>query len=458
MQPDIVICVEHVSRELSIASLVSKLAEEHCGIRVAVMSLLTPVKLWPKDWNPAVICFPYLYSRDDFAVDAVLASYPKSSIVNLAYEQHLSRANKAFKCPRDDFARTQVTHLASGASFRRYLLESGVPDSCIKVIGNLPCTLYQEPYCNRFADQKAILAKKHDLPFDKPWLLFPENFAAAFFRRSHKRKRLQLGFSKADLNDYVQSSRSCFESSMRWLAKLPVTDDYQIIIRPRPAFNEDFFRDQVRRAIGRPLDQSIRLIKDGDVRPWILASDSVISGISSTLVEAAAAGKIIGTIEPTPLPPSVRSDWTEHAPTICCFADLQRLVDHMIEAHHSIGSAELLGGALDQTSIRSWVQDEMLGQRDSFHCCVEFLYQRVQSVRSRERTTPAPRVTHQSRTGKTATQLMKRVGKSIGRLNPFKNEKIFGHQHDTITTEMIVGERRQWEEALGPRLRERDAA
>lgn len=447
VHPDVVICIEHVARELSIASLLSKIAEEQFGMQIAIVSLLTPVEDWPDEWNPSVICVPYFYSRKDFAIKDILTAFPDASVVNLAYEQHLSKANQNFKCPRDEYARMSVTHLASGKSFRQYLLKSGVSDDRVTVIGNLPCTLYQPPYRSRFSDKKAELARKHDLPLDRPWLMFPENFAAAFFRRSHKRQRLKSGFSKQHLNDYIASSQYCFRMSMDWLAKLPVADRCQIIIRPRPAVSESFFEERILRAIGRPLDSSIRLIKEGDVRPWILASDAVISGISSTLVEAASAGKPIGTLEPSPLPPSVRSEWTAYAPSIGCLSDLECLVDYIVDSRVA-GPNRSLAGRLSQRPIGAWVRAEMLGCDDAVVQCVRVLNQSVSDSQTKRRKFPLGKPNSDLTTYRSARSLTRSLGQVICNLNPFKRAKIFGHQLDTITSEMISDERSQWNETL----------
>ena len=60
----------------------------------------------------------------------------------------------------------------------------------------------------------------------------------------------------------------------------------------------------------------MHFIKEKSVREWIMASDMVISSLSTSLVEAAIAGKPAYLLEPYPCPEFLQVDWQDYITTI----------------------------------------------------------------------------------------------------------------------------------------------
>lgn len=453
--PEVVIVVEHLARELSLSTLIKRIAWRRYGIRVEVRSLLQGPASWPSDWQPRIICVPYLYSATDFGIGEILAAHPASRMINLAYEQHLSRANQRFKRPRDEFARDRVLHIASGSDFSGYLQGHGVPGNGVVRLGSLTCALYRAPYRVRFEGQRERLAKTNDLSLDKTWLLVPENFAAAFFSRSHCRHRLKQGFTKDDLHDYVQSSRECFQHSMGWLAELAAEGKCEVILRPRPAVNEAYFLRRVRKSLRGRLPEGMRIVKSGDVRGWVCASDAIASNISSTLVEAVAAGKPIGMLQPQPLPRSVETEWNAYAPRIRSYRELRCLVDLGTAAHH--GNPVGADGALDQSRIRNWVAKEMLGSGDPIDRCVELLHRLLQSGSVSSENTRVSEAEQDTKICVPGPPVNRSLWNRIRKHFPRFRSRAFGHEQDHLTDERVENETSAWAAMLNETERDAEA-
>ena len=71
----------------------------------------------------------------------------------------------------------------------------------------------------------------------------------------------------------------------------------------------------MRKAIAAPAG-NIAIIKAESAREWILASDHVISSHSTTLIEAAIAGKPVHLFSPEPFPGALKAEWHDLIPLL----------------------------------------------------------------------------------------------------------------------------------------------
>src|SRR5688500_11377543 len=109
---DVLYFIEHVARELDIACAIKHHAAAKHGLRIEIASLAYGLRQTCSAWRPRLIAVPYFYSAEDAFVKDVLAAWPGVPVVNLAFEQLFSAANKKYKRPRDEAARKSVLHLA----------------------------------------------------------------------------------------------------------------------------------------------------------------------------------------------------------------------------------------------------------------------------------------------------------------------------------------------------------
>ena len=293
MQTDILYFVEHVARELDIACAIKLLARRRHGLDVQIASLAYDLEATCRTFQPRLIATPYFYSSQDAFIKELLIAFPGVRVVNLQFEQLFSAANKKFKNPKDEIAQRYVLHLAAGEFFREFLCEANVPASNIEVVGSLACALGKPPYRAAYESLRPELAARHKLDASRPWLFFPENYAAAFFSESELARRRQGGFGAEDLESYVRFTRESFDEVMHWCALAAAGGEHEIIVRPRPATSAAAFGTALRqslatRGIAGELPPNLHIIKDGSVREWMLASEMTMSSYSSTVVEAAA--------------------------------------------------------------------------------------------------------------------------------------------------------------------------
>jgi len=312
---DILLFVEHVARELDIACAVKHLLAEKHGLRLDITSMVSGRKKTLDKWDPCVVAIPYSYvglaSPD---LREISDSFPKARFVDLAYEQLYHTFNKSFRIPRDDFARRGVLHHAWADFHVEFLKQHGVPGSRIVVNGNPACALYDKRY-SRYFESKEDLARKHGLDSGKPWLLVSENYKAAFLPTSKIKWYIWQGASVRDAFDYRKFDRTSFAEVVRWWYALAEQGAVEVVVRPRPVTKCDSFAQACSRLAGE-LPKCLHIIKDGTIREWILASNWVMSSISTTLIEAAVAHRPVYMLMPMPPPRYLHMPWYDLVPRV----------------------------------------------------------------------------------------------------------------------------------------------
>lgn len=264
-------------------------------------------------WDPKIVLLPVSFSgRNCKNLLQILNMYYRSYFVDLAYEQLYHSFNEAYRTPEDEFSCKHVLHLAWGAFHSNFLIKHGVSKGNIRIKGNPVYSLYRPPYAHYYPS-KSILAKKHNLNPDKPWILIPENYKAAFLPDAKLRSYINRGAGKSETYNYQEFDRASFKRVIKWWTELAKLEVAEIIIRPRPVTLKKSFIDACKQLAGE-IPANLRFIKAGSVREWILASDAVVSSISTCLIEAAIAQKSVYMMEPITIPSYLRMDWYDFVP------------------------------------------------------------------------------------------------------------------------------------------------
>ncbi|MCW5941362.1 MAG: hypothetical protein KIS66_03970 [Fimbriimonadaceae bacterium] len=351
----LVVFIEHVARELDVMCAVRHLLRERHGLELAVRS--TKFDLYEgmlAAGSPRVVAFPWFYEDDDGPIRRARKLWPDARYVNLAWEQVLQNINESVKTPHGELARTQVRHFAWGDFYRDLLVRYGVRAELVTVVGNPVYGLYTEPY-RRYFEDKPTLAARHGLDPDKPWLLVAENYGAAFYPDSHLEVMVARGASREESWGFREFARASLRTMCEWLRDL-AGPSLEIVLRPRPYTPRERFMGKLREAIGDP-PPGLRVIQDGSVREWILASDAVVSSYSTSLIEAAIAEKPIAMLAPLPLPEFVKHPWYEYVPRFPSLGELRDFV---------------LSGDPTFAALRQWATDRML-RTDPIRGMADFL-------------------------------------------------------------------------------------
>jgi surface carbohydrate biosynthesis protein len=312
---DVLFLVEHIDRELDAVTCITEKLQSKFGIVSDVRNYYQDFSYALRRYNPNVVVFPFFYGADHIFPTAYVERWPNACFVNMAWEQILAKLDVPMMVPRDEVAKNKINHLCWTNQHHDLLRDHGVATDHLHLTGNPVMKFYENPYKNYF-DTRDRLAHRYGLDSKRKWVLFPENYAAAFY--SDSQLQHLTSNENADL-EYLTEARAYCDRSLKlffaWTKDLDRENDPILILRPRPAITLDQMVDFMRRTIGTP-GKNLRIIKAGTAREWILAADHVISSYSTTLIEAALAGKMIHMFEPEPLVEGLESEWHRFVPSL----------------------------------------------------------------------------------------------------------------------------------------------
>ncbi len=138
----------------------------------------------------------------------------------------------------------------------------------------------------------------------------------------------------------AEYSRRGLTLLLRWVSDL-AKGDIVFILRPRPSTTEAEMVNFMTQVVRQP-NQNVRVIQAETAREWILAADHVMSSHSTTLIEAALAGKPIHRFSPEPAPGAIALEWHNLVPLI---SDRAALADAMGQAPAASSAAPLAAWA-----------------------------------------------------------------------------------------------------------------
>ncbi len=354
---DILYLYEHVDRELDVACIVKIYLEQQHGLNAEIVQ--HPFGQLSPDLNldgarPRVVAMPHAYYTP------YLLDWPKATYVSLMWEQLFYKGNRLVKMPRGTFALKHVLHHVWGEFSSDYLQEVGVPKEHIFVNGNMAYALYGEPY-RRYYTGRDELARRYGLDPAKRWIFFPENYNWAFYTEEKLRgSQAKSGLPEGEVYAMRDFCRDSLDETIRWCSQVVAkNENVEIIVRPRPFVPLDEFKTFVNRVIPE-MPARMRITKDESVREWIMASDGVVSSYSTSLIEAAVAGKPVFMLEPLPIPDSIHMSWHDLAPHVQTLSDFETVCSGVSAADMRLGN---------------WARRTMLGNGDPIRNLVRFLAQ-----------------------------------------------------------------------------------
>jgi surface carbohydrate biosynthesis protein len=343
---DVVYFFEHAARELDVACAVTHLLRER-GLRATIVQ-------WPHGFHrvaslrqPKVVALPFCYTESSFAT--CLLEWRTAAYFNVAWEQLFYPGNEKAKRPRGAFATRHVVHHAWG-DFNAAKLEGyGIPAQNIFVNGHPAYQLYELPYAAYFAD-RASIAERLGLSAEKRWVFFPENYNWAFYSAEMLRRFLAAGQRAADIEAMRAFCETSLHDVLGWCVDLVRNGDVELIVRPRPATPAAEFRAHAESVIGA-LPPGMHILQDGTVREWIRASDVVVSSHSTSLIEAAIAGKPAYMLAPQDMPAALAVEWHATVKKIHTAADLMRVVAQ--------------SDAADSSALTRWAKNRVMSHGDA---------------------------------------------------------------------------------------------
>jgi surface carbohydrate biosynthesis protein len=306
---DVLWLVEHVDRELDVAICCAIEIERRFGLTVEIANYYTEFESLMGGVVPNVVLIPFFFSAEDIGSKQYAARWPEATLINLRWEQILYKVNQSLKQVRGDTARSSVWHVAWSEESAGEAIAQGVRPDKVLLTGHPLFSLYEPSYRGAFVS-RSELAQRHGLSPARRWLFFPENYRWAFVKDSSMRKleARGTGVAAAALADLRAYCRDSLHAALVWLDRIARDDGWEVVFRPRPSTNTEDLQELVSEVLP---DRAPRLhvIKDRSVRDWTLASDHVMSSFSTSLIEAALAGKPINTVSPAPVPELLQYEW-----------------------------------------------------------------------------------------------------------------------------------------------------
>lgn len=322
---DIIILVESVAREFDVACILKNKIEANTSLNVAVeSSTYCRQEVIRVHQSPKLLIVPSLYGAHFCGVTEFLFAWRPKRILSLNYEQIFRKFEASSRAPKDEFSRSFVYQCAWGEFFSNFLIQNGTKASHVFLTGNPVFNLYNFPFRSYYPSRE-LLAVKYQLDLDKKWLFFPENYFAAFQSEGKTRKLEKRGQNRDELKSASAYAKESLNTVIEWLYELSSIPGLEIIIRPKINVPERAYHLLFKDKYGSVPD-SIKIIKEGTCREWVLACSHVVSSYSTVLIEAAYCGKIQAMFEPKDPPKEVFADWHDFGTKIKSFEDLQLLV------------------------------------------------------------------------------------------------------------------------------------
>ena len=324
---DVLYFVEHRDRELETAALVARTLRSRYGLSVAVIPIEYKTYQALYRWKPNTVVAPFGISAETFPMSVYWRVYGGSiGYVNIACEQILSTFFAGPKAPNDSFAREFVTHCAWNDQFVDWLKQNGVLPERIATTGSPQHVLYRDRYAGLHRSKRE-LAADFGLDASQRWILLPLNYGGAFLPDELRKGMLHRGFDESDLESYIEYCRRSMDESVRWVAAAAETmPEMTFVFRPRPVETESSYLELLASTLGT-IPSNVKVIKGLAVRDWIIASDMVISSHSTTLLDAAAAGRRVGMLHPFEMPDRLKHEWMDLIPRISSSQDLKDLIE-----------------------------------------------------------------------------------------------------------------------------------
>lgn len=435
---DVVWLVENVPREMDTACVVKVLAEQKYAISVIIRGLYFGIRDTLARFKPKAVVIPHCYKGSVPGLRHFVARWPEAIYFNLAWEELYYNANLPYKAPADEFARNHVIHHGWGEFYRDYLLQYSVPQKHIYINGQPAYKLYDEPYSRYFLAREA-LARQFGLSPDRRWIFFPENYLWAAYSEKTIKAIIEYGQDPEAvyvMRDFCRDART---TALEWCAALAEKAPVEVIVRPRP-YTVDEMKRVVKRTIPRR-PKNMHVIEDGTVREWIMASNVVISSHSTSLIEAAVAGKSAYMLEPYPIPEPLYANWYENITKIKSFEEFETAC---------LG----VSGATQVQAFQHWARVTLLSHGDPIANLADFIGKLCRGEVERPPVPPTeilPPVEEPPKDPSTLRRAYQQLRRHIGRL--LKPDEVLGFEPVIPFSYRDVKRRvRQWKRVLNDQL------
>ena len=283
------ICIERHGREIDNALMLKSELEKHGDNDCEIVYYYDPGNFnWFNKSCVDILIVPHMYNTASFIRNIVRYGRPRH-VVNLQYEQILSVEWNSHKKHVPVGLATLAKHMCWSDSYREFLLINGLSKANTFVA--LPLQL-QKIFVSDAAKNREYIAKSFSIDQGKSWKLFISSFTFADIDPTRQRINEKAGGCSFEYE--VSLHTKSREILLDWFGKVLLDDPNRIIIyRPHP---DELNIDRVIELANN--NPNFLVMREGPVSEWILASDSVSSWYSTSMIEAYFAKKRCAILRP----------------------------------------------------------------------------------------------------------------------------------------------------------------
>jgi surface carbohydrate biosynthesis protein len=248
--------------------------------------------------NVRTVLMPSLYHNTELYNTVYYVCGKCAHVVNLRWEQIFTnkkmRNTKAFPFPQGDALK--AFHMCWGKLSYTGLLETGVTDDKLLLTGPLHMDLLRPEFLNYYLKPEELFAK-YSINNTSKKVLYISSFAIATMTdRQFAREEVNSNGACSKDSYNVSFNKNSYELTLTWIESfLEVNKNIVFIYRPHPSEN---ITDKLE-VISKKYT-NFKVISDYSVKQWITACDTVITWVSTSIVEAFFAGKACFILRPIP--------------------------------------------------------------------------------------------------------------------------------------------------------------
>lgn len=268
-------------------------ALNHEGFDAEIVYKMDLLKI-PSSMERRILIIPNCYNDENFKYYYYTSGCGNALIINLQYEQVLSKDKDNIKnhipCGRAKY----LYNLCWGKNFRKFLIDAGLDESKCILGGALQLDFFKY-YFKDFWVKKEDLLSRYCINKNSEISLFISSFAYAdnaFVNRAYDKD-----YGKNKIEDFKLLSHKSRERIIDWFESFLKTNskgDKIIIYRKHPM---EKYNDRLVK-LAQQYRNSFYLIDDYNIKQWIFVADRIINWYSTSAVECVVAGKPFEILRP----------------------------------------------------------------------------------------------------------------------------------------------------------------
>ena len=275
---NVIILYEHLMREWkSVQRLKYEFKKKHINAKVYNIYFEMSKAITYAHFNRIDILFLH-WLRNEYEeniVSRLLMTNKNMIVINLHQEQIMTKVNEFEYIPSSDYAKNGVYHFAWGDYFKNFLINNGVDERLIRVVGNVRL---EDRLIN---NSRKKIAEKYGLDKNKSWILFADN-RGTWDKTSPRdfRRLVRLGYDSQIITKQAKIENNTLKDLVDELKNIPreIGSKYEIIYRPHPFVDFDYSFEYV------------HVIAAESIYDWINEIELFITFGSTSIFEADLCG------------------------------------------------------------------------------------------------------------------------------------------------------------------------